>query len=215
MANSLKTAPLSTAQDLPASESGLGLVRYDAMIVAIDACVAVDEVKEIRDKARALEVYASQAMNRDAEQKAASVRIRAERKTGELLADGKTNGDRHSGRGNNRKLESDDATPKLSDLGISRDQSSQWQKLAAIPKEEFEEALAAPGVPTTEGILRSAGTPKIHCDPDALWAYSRIREFEKIMERPASELFALMQDFQQEHLSELVPVLTSWLKEMR
>ena len=62
--------------------SQTGLVRYDAMILAIDACVAVDEVKEIRDKARALEVYASQAMNRDSEQKAAAIRIRAERKAG-------------------------------------------------------------------------------------------------------------------------------------
>jgi hypothetical protein len=51
----------------------------------------------------------------------------------------------------------------LSDLGITQNQSSQWQKLAAVPEPEFEAALAAPGKPTTrrEGgdvfLLTTAG----------------------------------------------------------
>ena len=32
----------------------------------------------------------------------------------------------------------DDATSSLMDLGISRDESSLWQKLAKIPESEFE-----------------------------------------------------------------------------
>ncbi|HMF63000.1 MAG TPA: hypothetical protein VK608_02845, partial [Edaphobacter sp.] len=59
----------------------LGLVKYDAMVLAIEACERIDEVKSIIDKARALEVYAAQAMNTEAEAKAARIRIRAERKT--------------------------------------------------------------------------------------------------------------------------------------
>lgn len=31
----------------------------------------------------------------------------------------------------------------LSDLRITRDQSSKWQKLAAVPQEDFDAALAA------------------------------------------------------------------------
>ena len=31
----------------------------------------------------------------------------------------------------------------LGDLGISKNQSSQWQKLAKVPDEEFEEAVRA------------------------------------------------------------------------
>ena len=50
-------------------------------------------MKEIRDKARALEVYAAQALNRDAERKAAEIRVRAERKTGELLKQTKESGE--------------------------------------------------------------------------------------------------------------------------
>lgn len=48
------------------------------------AAVAVDEVKDIRDKAVALEQYAQQARNVDAEKRAASNRIRAELKGGQL-----------------------------------------------------------------------------------------------------------------------------------
>jgi hypothetical protein len=46
------------------------LVRYDTMCRAIEAAHEVDEVKDIRDKAVALEHYARQAQNTDAERQA-------------------------------------------------------------------------------------------------------------------------------------------------
>src|SRR5260363_39900 len=49
---------------------------------AIAECHRVDEVKELRDKARALEVYAQQARNREAEDKARKIRNRAQRRMG-------------------------------------------------------------------------------------------------------------------------------------
>jgi hypothetical protein len=36
-------------------------------------------------------------------------------------------------------------TTQLADLGITRDQSSKWQKLADIPAEDFEAALRSEG----------------------------------------------------------------------
>ena len=60
-------------------------MKYDAMCSAIAACSRVDEAKEIRDRARALEVYAKQAQNKEAERTAAEIRIRAERRAGQLL----------------------------------------------------------------------------------------------------------------------------------
>ena len=61
------------------------LVLYNRMISAISHCSKVDEVKDIRDKALALEHYARQATNVDAERQAINVRVRAERRAGEIL----------------------------------------------------------------------------------------------------------------------------------
>jgi hypothetical protein len=204
------------------NDVGLGLVKYDAMILAIEACHSVDEVKEIRDKARAIEVYAAQALNRDAERQAAEIRIRAERKTGELLKQTKQNGERQD-RSQPKKLNvaSSDIKPQtLVDLGISRDQSSDWQKLAEIPKEKFEEALANPYVmPSTAGILEAVipvvRTPPAKYDKDALLAHGCVMDFQEVMHRPADELFALMYQFQRDEVTALLPSLIAWLKEMR
>ena len=68
------------------------LVRYDAMCRAIESCQKYDEVREIRDRAVALEVYAAQAMNMEAERSARVIRIRAERRAGQMLKQGKKEG---------------------------------------------------------------------------------------------------------------------------
>jgi hypothetical protein len=72
-------------EEYPMSMIQLGLVRYDQMCNAIAECSRVDEAKEIRDQAKALEVYAAQANNTEAERKACEIRIRAERRAGQLL----------------------------------------------------------------------------------------------------------------------------------
>jgi hypothetical protein len=53
--------------------------RYDEMCRAITAAYEIDEVKDIRDKARAYEIYYRQAQNREAERQASDIRLRAER----------------------------------------------------------------------------------------------------------------------------------------
>ena len=55
-----------------------------------------------------------------------------------------------------------DAGPKtLSDMGISRDQSSRWQQLADGPDEQFEGALASAAKSATAGIIKAAAQPRI------------------------------------------------------
>jgi hypothetical protein len=62
-------------------------VHAAAPHLGLVAGTAFDAVgADIRDKALALEVYAQPARNFEAEQRAGQVRVRAERKAGQLLA---------------------------------------------------------------------------------------------------------------------------------
>jgi hypothetical protein len=131
---------------------------------AIAEAYAVDEVKDIRDKALALEIYARQALNVEAERQACEIRLRAERKAGHLLRQM----EKATPRGSNQFKEgSHDVTDPqtLSDLGISKNQSSKWQKLAAIPTSEFEHHVCDPTtMPTTNGIISATTQPsKVVC----------------------------------------------------
>jgi hypothetical protein len=164
-------------------------------------------------------------LNREAEEQAAEIRIRAERKTGELVKEGQRNGMMLTA-AKGRPKASDDPThispiKTLADLGISRDQSSQWQKLAEIPKEQFEEALAADThvIPSTAGVLEYV-KPVVHIPPvkydrDSLMAHGHIMDFRDIMLKPASELYSLMAQYQRDELAALIPKITAWLEEMR
>jgi hypothetical protein len=135
------------------------IVLYDKMVLAINECHRTDEVKDIRDRALALEYYARQAQNVEAERKAAEIRIRAERKAGELL--------KETERGKTGPKVISDAAEQLSEYAkakkdgkISDDQADRWQRLAEIPDEEFEQALSDPDIkPSTSGLIKEEKPP--------------------------------------------------------
>ena len=134
------------------------LIRYDAARRALAAAHRVDEVKAIRDKAEAVRVYAKQAGDFELQNQAAEIRIRAERRAGELLVDMQTSGERQAKeRGRPKKVSSPTTLPKLR---ITRDQSSKWQRLARmIDDTTFDKAVAQAkendGELTTAGLLRA------------------------------------------------------------
>src|SRR5215471_20147278 len=69
-------------------EMSTELVHYDAAMRELAIAHKLDEVKDVRDKALALEIYARQANNLEAEDRCKEIRIRAERKWGQLYKAG-------------------------------------------------------------------------------------------------------------------------------
>jgi hypothetical protein len=111
------------------------LVKYNAARLAIQQAHAVDEVRAIKDKAEALRQYALQVGDVEMQNWMVEIKLRAERRAGELLAEGFEHGT-IAGQGPNSTNVS-----TISDFGISKNESSAWQRLAAVPEAVFEEAI--------------------------------------------------------------------------
>lgn len=139
------------------------LVRYEQARYALAECQRVDEVKDIRDKAEAMAAYARQAKDTELIQWATEIKVRAERKAGELLRQSADSGERFPAGGpRDKQAESHGETrpATLEELGIRKDQSARWQQLASMSEEHFETAVATAkdtaGQVTTAFMLREA-----------------------------------------------------------
>lgn len=199
----------------------LELVRYDAMCRAIAEAEAVDEVKDIRDKALALEAYARQAMNTEAEEQARRIRIRAERRVGELLR-GLPRATPQTANPGGRPV-SDGPTrvqtpyaKALADNRLSRQQANEFERLAEVPEDLFEKELETQGSPTAATIIhvhKPVVTPVSPVSPEALWLWGRLHEFERegVLGRPPQEIMAAMTPPMQVDALRLAPRVADWL----
>ena len=173
------------------------LVEPKATRRAIQEAYEVDEVKDIRDKALALEIYARQAKNVDAERDACEIRLRAERRAGQLLKEIEK-----AKAGRPPDNPSDDArdyrgAPTLKERGITYTQSSRWQKLADVPEEQFDDALGGPEMSTTTGIIaatQQSSEAQPRRDERALWLWGRLQDFERngLLDLDPNDLVATM-----------------------
>jgi len=125
------------------------LVRYDAACKALAVAKSTDDVKTIRDHAEAMRAYARQAKNKQLEIDAAEIRIRAERRLGELITEqkrtvGLNKGGNGPGRGNKKPVPTGNRLllPTLDDAGIDKKLSMRAQRLAQVPAKIFERRVS-------------------------------------------------------------------------
>lgn len=110
----------------------------------LERASSLDEVKELRDQAEALRTYCEAAgMGLVMQNECAELKLRAERKAGEMLAALPKKANQHV------------AGDTLSQAGIARHQSSRWQRIASLPEGEFDAYIAE--TVTANRELTSAG----------------------------------------------------------
>ena len=128
------------------SESRGALQTLDQAATDLALADNLDDIKTIRNRAEAVRTYAkSAALGLEAQNRAAEVKLRAERKAGELLMALRP-------RGGDRKLNAHAARLSLADLGITHDQSTRWQLQARLDQRQFDEPH-----PTVAGPCSRAG----------------------------------------------------------
>lgn len=133
------------------------LIRYEAARHALAVAKQVDEVKDIRDKAQALAAYARQAKDEDLIRWASEIKLRAERRCGEILAETeKARGGRPA---KTPAATAGVSTPTVKDAGLSYHQAADFQAIAAVPEEKFEAEIAA-GKATTASLVRASPKKK-------------------------------------------------------
>jgi hypothetical protein len=152
------TCPSVQAVNLPADVSNCQSLM-EQLERSLQSARTSDEMKEVRDRAAAMQHYFRSVKAGQQEQnRAAAVKIRAERRLGEELSrleKAKGGGDQRS---DHRSHDVTGGLPTLADLGITKAQSSRWQALASIPEDDFERYIAkvidSGEDLTTAGVMR-------------------------------------------------------------
>ncbi len=126
------------SENLPEEPVTNTLMAIERARHALEAAVGLGEVKELRNQAEAMRVYAKQAQcSLEIQNMCAELKLRSERKAGGMLRD-------ITVKGGERHKSHDGTYERLSvleELGISKMQSSRWQTIAALPEEIFERHL--------------------------------------------------------------------------
>lgn len=116
----------------------MNLAKYDTARAALADCRSVDEVKEWADRAAATQAYARMAKDKTLEVDAAEIRIRAERRLGEMLATQKSSGNMAKGHKFAGGTSTEPPAVTLAEIGIDKKLSARAQRIAAVPEKQFE-----------------------------------------------------------------------------
>jgi hypothetical protein len=122
------------------------VLKYDAARQALVEACTVDEVKDIRDRAVAMQVYAQQAKDCELIERATEIRLRAERRLGEMMADQPK---APAGRPPKEEIGfsenpifSPEKSMTLADAGIDKNLAHRARTAASMSPEQFEAKVA-------------------------------------------------------------------------
>lgn len=127
------------------------LAKYEAARNALAVASSVDEVKDIKDKAEALRLYAQQSKDTEMERWFAEIKARAYRRMGEISLSLDNAANQYAlpstGQSKNRTLKK---------AGISTSVANRCEQIAKIPEPEFEEYLNRSAEPIKIAALDNA-----------------------------------------------------------
>lgn len=171
-------------------EGSTALAKLSAATRALAEAGTLEEIKQIRDIAAAAQTYAAAAhLGLEAQNNAAEIKLRAERKAGELLA--QLERDVIAFGGSRPHSVSDDGhrseyTEVLEDTGTTRQDANRWQRIAELPPQSFDnfisETKAEHRELTTSGLLQftrlgvhfSSESPDWHTPPHVIERVSAV-----------------------------------------
>jgi site-specific DNA-methyltransferase (adenine-specific) len=133
-----------TALPMPIADSARLLAGLEQAKALLAAAQSVDEVRQLHDQAEAMRVYARQAqLGLESQNYAAEIKLRAERRAGEMLADV----ERSAGRRTEKTWAL--AEPRSTALqaayaqtGIKPATGKRWQAVARVPEAVFDQHVA-------------------------------------------------------------------------
>jgi phage N-6-adenine-methyltransferase len=142
------------------------LTKLDKATQMLAEAKTLDEVKYIVDIAEAARTYARAAkLGIQAANHAAEIKLRAERKAGEMLAQ-LSHGDHGGDRKSSSKPENlNEFKEVIEQEEIPQSTAYKWETVAAIPEKRFEQHIAevieTGGELTTAGLLKAAKAPHV------------------------------------------------------
>lgn len=118
-------------------------LKYDVAVAAVAQARTTDEVQAWEDKAAAMREYARRIRDRSVEIDMAEIKARCRRRRGEILRELKTRGLLREGKPTRETVMDPGQLPPVSleDLDITRNESSDAQKVAKIEGDAFERLI--------------------------------------------------------------------------
>lgn len=150
------------------------LAKLDRATHMLAEAKTLDEVKGIMDIAEAARVYARAAkLGLEAYNHAAEVKVRAERKAGEMLKQLERSKGGQPTHSNVERVEVSEYREVLEDNNIPKTTAHRWQQLAEMPELVFErqvEDLRGERPITTSGIIQDVRRTKVRNDLESVEA---------------------------------------------